>query len=489
MYHPPSKRRQLVKRIVTYAFMSIAVVTLVTILVFVMLGYRYNQGDGRIEQGGLVQFDSQPNGAEVTIDGTVFGTHTPSKTTLAARNHTIKISRSGYQDWNKTVNLVAGAVLWLNYARLIPNQLTPENVTDFPAVSGATSSPDQKTMAIIEKADTPVIQLADVSGDSVKTTVLTLPDDSFTHPDAGKTQSFTLMDWDASSRYFLVKHTYNDAKIEWLLVGSRDASQTKNISRLFDVQASKVVFSGNDNRILYALIGTDVRKIDMGASTLSRPLVSNAAEFAIFDQTTIVYTTAYDATTGSRTVGYFEDGDQNATPISTFKDDGTAPLHIALGRYFGDMYTAIDHGNTVTITTGDLPTLSTPNPHQQTVATVTVSGGVDHLSIRTEGRFVIMQNQGTFVTYDLELKKQTTTVLHGTAPFTHELGWIDGYMPWSDRDGMLRLYEFDGANQHDIMPVVPGMTVDLSQNGKYLYGIGKSADGVYHLERVRLVLA
>lgn len=489
MYHPPSKRHQLVKRIITYVFMCIAVVTLVTILVFVMLGYRYDQGDGRIEQGGLVQFDSLPNGAEVTIDGALFGTRTPTKTTLAAGDHTVTIGRNGYQTWHKTVNLVAGAVLWLNYARLIPSQLTTESVADFPVVSGVTASPDQKTMAIIEKSDTPVIQLADVSGDTVKTSILTLPDSSYTHPDAGKTQSFTLEDWDASSRYFLVKHDYNDAQTEWLLVDSHDGTATKNISKLFDIQASKVVFSGNDNRILYALIGTDIRKLDVGASTLSRPLVTHAAEFAIFDQTTIVYTTAYDPTTGSRTVGYYEDGDQNATPISTVKDDGTLPLHIALGRYFGDMYTAINHGNTVTITTGDLPTLSNPNPRQQPVATVTVPGGVDHLSIRTEGRFVIMQNQGTYMTYDLELKKVTTTTLKGTTPFTHELGWIDGYMPWSDRDGMLRLYEFDGANQHDIMPVVPGMTVDLSQNGKYIYGISKSGDGVYHLERARLILS
>lgn len=487
MYHPPSKRRQLIKRIVTYAFMSVAVVILVTILVFVMLGYRY-AGDGKIEQGGLVQFDSQPNGAEVTIDGTPFSTNTPSKTTLASGSHAITITRNGYQPWHKTVNLVAGAVLWLNYARLIPTHLSLQNVADFPSVAGAIASPDHKTMVMIERTDTPVFQIADVSSDPIKTSVFTLPDDSYTHPDQGKAQTFTLEDWDSSSRYFLVKHDYNDGQTEWLLVDSQNAANTKNISHIFDIQASKVVFSGNDSHTLYALTGTDVRKIDISAATLSRPLVTHAADFSIFDQTTIVYTTVYDAVTGTRTVGYYEDGDQNATPIKVIKDDGTPPLHIALGRYFGDMYTAIADGPTVTITTGDLPTLSAPNPKQQTVATVSVPGGVQYLSIRTEGRFVIMQNQGTFMTYDLELKKLTTTPLKGTSPVTGKLGWIDNYMPWSDRDGMLRLYEFDGANQHDIMPVVPGMTVDLSQNGKYLYGISKSSDGVYHLERAQLLL-
>jgi hypothetical protein len=53
---------------------------------------------------------------------------------------------------------------------------------------------------------------------------------------------------------------------------------------------------------------------------------------------------------------------------------------------------------------------------------------------------------------------------------------------------MLRLYEFDGANQRDIMAVTGGQMVTLSRNGTYLYSIGKSTDGQYHLQRVRLIL-
>ena len=84
--------------------------------------------------------------------------------------------------------------------------------------------------------------------------------------------------------------------------------------------------------------------------------------------------------------------------------------------------------------------------------------------------------------------KNTTTLLKGTSAVTNELQWLDKYHIWSDRDGILRLYEFDGANQHDIMTVVPGMSAALSPNGKYLYGITKSADGVHHLSRVQMII-
>ena len=488
MYHQPSKRKQLIRRVVSYGFMSVAVVVLVTVLVFVMLGYRYNGNDGKIEQGGLVQFDSQPNGANVTIDGKAFSTRTPSKSTLTSGGHAITVARSGYHTWEKSISVVPGAVLWLNYARLIPTNLPTENVADFTTVSSNSVSTDNKLVAIKEKADTPEITLADISNDKVATSKVTIPTDMYTQPDNGKAQSFTLTDWDAGSRYIIVKHVYNGSQVEWLVVDTRDASATKNVTKLLDIDASKLVFSGNDSNILYAQIGSDVRKIDLGAATLSRPLVSHVAEFSIFDQTTIVYTTMPDAVTKARSVGYYKDGDPTSYVIRTFTDNGKTQLHLALGRYFGSMYEAIAYGDKITVLRGDLPTTANEAFKLKEIAVATIKGGAKYLDIKTEGRFIVAQNGATYATYDLELKKETTTELKGKTAVTQKLEWIDGYMLWSDRSGMLRLYEFDGANQHDIMPVAPGFEVTLSPNDKYLYGIIK-AGATYHLERVQLILS
>lgn len=488
MYHQPSKRKQLIRRLASYGFMSVAVVVLVTVLVFVMLGYRYNGNDGKIEQGGLVQFDSQPNGANVTIDGKPFSTRTPSKSTLTSGGHNITIGRSGYHTWEKAVGVVPGSVLWLNYARLVPNDLPVENIADFTAVSSTSVSTDSKWMAIKEKPETPELTLADLGSDKVVTTKISIPADLYTQPAQGKTQSFNLSDWDAGSRYLIVKHIYNGNQVEWLVVDTRDASATKNITKLLDIAAEKVVFSGNDSNTLYAQIGSDVRKINLSAATLSRPLVSHVAEFSIFDQTTIVYTTVLDATTKTREVGYYKDGDPTSYVIRSYTDDGKKQLHLALGRYFGDMYEAVAYGDAVTILKGDLPTTPAQAAQLKELATATIKGGAKYLSIKTEGRFIVAQNGASYTTYDLELKKETTTKLTGTAPVTKKLEWIDGYILWSDRGGMLRLYEFDGANQHDIMPVTPGYEVTLSPNEKYLYGISKTGT-TYHLERVQMILS
>lgn len=488
MYHPPSKRKQLIQRTATYALMSVSVVGLVTVLVLIMLGYQFNRNDGKIEQGGLVQFDSKPAGGSVAIDGNSFGSRTPSKTTLNSGQHFISMQRSGYRTWQKSVDVVAGSVLWLNYTRFIPNELKPASVSNFSVLTDSSPSPDSKLMALKDAAETPEIKLANVTGDDMKLTTLTLPADSYTAPSSGQTQAFTLDIWDRDSRYLLISHTYDSTKQEWLVVDTDNVANTKNITKLFGVSPSKLVFSENNNQILFAQIGSEVRRIDIPANVMTGPVLTNIAEFASYDRM-LGYITLPDAATKQRTVGYLSEGATKGRALRTFSDDITIPLHMTLSKYFSDTYISVVHDQQMEIITGDLPRSDSNQPLSlEVVTSIPIPAGTQYLSSQTEGRFIIAQQGATYVVYDLELKKMTKTTLRGTSPVTTELKWIDGYTVWTDQDSRLRLYEFDGANQQDIMAVAPGFNALIAPNNKYLYSITKSEDGQYHLSRVRLIL-
>ncbi|MDB5168136.1 MAG: hypothetical protein JWO55_394 [Candidatus Saccharibacteria bacterium] len=488
MYRQPSKRKQLLKLFTIYTAMSVAVIVLVSILVFFMLGYQFNRTDGKIEQGGLVQFDTRPSGADVTIDGKTLGTRTASRKTLTTGQHFITMQRPGYKQWQKSIDVKAGSVLWLTYARLVPNDLKPANVASFATVSSTASSPDNKWMAVKDDPTTPTIRLADISGDAVEVTNIEIPATAYTAPSPDKSQSFSLETWNPSSRSILVKHTYDDTKTEWLVIDPQNITASRNVTTLLGVNATKVVFSGNNNSILYALVENSIRKIDLGATTLSGPLVSNVAEFSMYDNTTIMYTTLLDPSTKMRHAGYFDEGATKPRIIRTYTDDGQVPLHIAVGKYFDDYYVAIAYDQTVEIMKGALPRsdITSPSPFTP-VTTMSTPGGAQYLSILTNGRFVVAQTPTAFEVRDIELSK-TTTTLKSVAPLQRELRWLDGYTVWSDQDGILRTYEFDGLNQREIMPVAPGFSVTYSPNAKYLYGIVKSADGKFHLERVQMIL-
>jgi len=466
--------------------MTVAIFGLVTVLVFVMLGYQYDENNGKIEQGGLVQFNSQPTGATVFVDGVKFGTRTTARTTMTSGPHTIVMQDNGYQTWEKSINVIPGSVLWLNYTRLIPNTIKTDNVANFSSVSSTAVSKDQKWIAVKETVSSPIFKLYDISNDTVYSKDLALPEGTYTSPSDANTQSFTLESWDVNSRYILVKHSY-DSKAEWLVVDTQDVTQTKDVTTLLGVDISRLVFSNSDSNLLYAQIGQEVRKIDLNAATLSRPLVTNVDTFSLYGSSMIVFSTLIDPTTKTRSVGYYIDGMDLPRVIQSYADDGTAPLRIAVGKYFGDTVEGIAYGSTVQVLKGNLSPDNTPLS-LKTINTAPFPGGAQYLTSLTNGRFIVAQNGATYMTYDVELNKMTMTTLKGASDVTNQLQWIDGYMLASDRDGMMRFYEFDGENQHDIMPVVPGFSITLTPNEQYVYGITKSLNNSYHLTRARLIL-
>ncbi|MEO5950302.1 MAG: PEGA domain-containing protein [Candidatus Saccharimonadales bacterium] len=487
MYHPPSKRKQLVRQVAVYTAMSVTIIVAVTALVFIMLGYDFNKKDGRIEQGGLLQFVTSPSGAEVTVDGNMLGSQTPSKSTAFTGSHYVTMSKTGYKTWQKSIDVLPGSILWLNYARLIPTTLTQKTVADFTTVSSTASSSDNKWLAVKEDPTTPAIKLVNINSDATPVTTLNLPATTYTPPTTDKGQSFFIENWDQASRYIIVKHVYDTSKIEWLVVDSQDVTKTKNITLLLGIDASKVVFSKLNNRVVFAQIGADVRQIDLDAETLSRPLISNVAEFSLSDSSTITYVTNYDTEKKIRSVGYYQIGADKPYILRNF-NEGVLPLHVAIASYFNENYITITYGDSVDIFKGSLPKVAIESSDLSTVASFKLEGGAQWLKIENSGRFVVMQNGGVYSVYDLELNKLTTTTVKSDTAISKELPWLDGYTVWNDTNGTVRLYEFDGSNQQDIMSVVPGLSVTLNPNGSYVYGFNKNAAGAYELQRTKLIL-
>lgn len=489
MYHQPSKRVQFWRRFASYGTTVLAVITLVTVLVFVILGYQFNRKDGKIEQGGLIQFASQPSGADITIDGLKFGARTSTKTTLASGAHYITMDRDGYQTWSKSVSLQPGSILWLNYTRLIPKNLPVETVASLPTVSSSLASRDQKWLIVATDAALPEFELSDISQQTPVVTKLALPATLYTAPPVGKAQHFTLIEWDKDSRYVLVRHTIDGGATEWLWVDTQSVDNSKNISTIFSVPIDSIRFSASSSQAFYALTNGDVRKIDLGAGTISRPLVSNVEDFELYKDNGIVFTTKLDVTTKQRSVGYVLDGDTAPHILQSMTDDGTTPYRLAIGEYFSDTYVVISYGTKLTVRSGTLPKTASDLGAMQAVTTQLLKEVPTHLSMNTGGRFVLAEAPNSYAVYDLEVRKLSETPYKGTPSATQRpLGWIDGYMPWSDRDSMLRLYEFDGTNQHDIMPVASGQAVTLARSGAYLYAISPAADGHQSIERVKMIL-
>jgi hypothetical protein len=485
MYRQTSKRRQLIARVLVYTLMTISVLVIVVVLMMVILGYSFNRKDGRIEQGGLLQFASVPSGALVTLDDIQMGSRTPSKASVEAKSHSVRMDLTGYRTWQKSILVHAGGIGWLSYARLIPSDIKPESLRTFPKVASSLAAPDRKWIAVQEDASVPSLTLANVESDTTRYTTLSIPAAAITVAQTEAPQTFAIDSWGGDDEYLLIKHSFDTDKAEWIVLNRNDPEKSINLTSSFAVSPTKVLFGDRNGRDLFVQTDALVRKIKLDSKTLSGPLAENVEEFTIYDNSTLLYVTKPDAAAVSqRHVGYRTDNMETPQTIYSYPAS-TTNLHLSFGDYFGKRYVGVTHDKTMDVFSGTLPHDTTKANLKREVQ-VQLTGDTQRLSMSRNGRFVVAQLPNGFVTYDIELQKHDTTVFKQAPAVERKLQWLDDYMVWSDGANTLRFYEFDGANQQDIMPVVEGQAATLSGNDKYIYGFN-TAEGGLALVRAKLI--
>ena len=484
MHERKSKARKRARLTVVYTLMVLAVITIVTILVMITQGYRFNRYDGRVEQGGLVQFNSRPSGAAVYLDGIRLSNQTPSRITVTAGTHTIEMKKDGYIDWRKQVSVKPGAVLWLNYARLYPTNPKHTQVTTYNGMSSGLPSPKRNYMAAIVKSATPTIDVWTLNDATPKLTSVNIPASAYTATKAGTKESFSLLEWDSDERHVLVKHTYNNTAYEYLSVDVRGDDKPVNITKQLGIDATDVHYSRSSSSQVYMLTTKrEVRRGDLSSLTISGPLITNVRHFSLTYDSTLVYETRLS--NGVRSVGYWTNGASKARIIKSYQDDGKAPLSIAMGEYFGDTYVAIVYAKAMTILRGDVPASDSNSGFNfVTINNVALSTDTTELSFSPkQNRFVYAVGGSTVIAYDLELDVATPTKLQGTQK--QPLNWLDDYHFATTLGGNGYYYEFDGTNSQLVDDDVRDIPMVISNNNNYLYYVANGEKNV-SLMRVSL---
>lgn len=488
MYHQSSKQKEITVRIITYSLMTLAVLVLVAFLVMTMLGYRFNQDDGSLVQGGLVQFSSQPSGADVFINGRDIDSNTATKATLEPGDHDILLKRKGYRDWTKEVDVRAGKVTWINYARLIPEELKPTQIREFEQLDSTLASPDSRWYALLPDASKPELLMANIDREKPEFKEFNLQEGTFTAPSEDESSQFKLSQWSGNGRYLLIEHRYGDNR-EWIVADREDSSKTRNMTTQLSINPTAVEFMDNSGRLFYVLEDSNVRRINLGESTISRPLITDVKSFDLVKDRDRIMTYESLSKDGVREVGYLKDsGKDSDKPVvlRSVNASEDTPLRVAIDEYYDENYVALAIGDRVEVMKGKLPEADSA-ASLKLIETIELAGEVRQLAIKGGGRFIYAISGNAYTTYDLEQDAQYTTTL-ATQEASPKLRWLDEYIVWSDFGGDLQIYDFDGANNQKIAPVAPGYDVTLARGGKYVYSIASIEDGGFALQQVRLIL-
>lgn len=468
-----SKRVELAVRFFTYGVMAVATIVLTTLAIFYALGYRFNQTNLSIEQGGLVQLRSTPEDANVYVDGVKINPKTPGRAYLSAGTHTVEMQLEGYHTWRRTFELHAGQLLWLDYPRLVPNTVVTDQIHALPSVSDAAFSPDRRWVLTHESPGSLVYTLLDLSDETKpEATNVTIPEAQVTLKN-GKVGTLSIMEWDFGSHGVLIRHDNEDVH-EVLRLDRTRPNEAVNVSRLFSLNINEAHFAGGNQNVLYVQTDGVLRRLDIGAPSASAALVQGVAHFTIYGEDQIAFVSDRDLVPGDgssrRTVaGLYQNGKEVFARTYAV---GT-PLSIALTEYFRHQYLALSQGDGVVEILRDPAEKATETP---ALARFELDKPVAWLTFSSNGRMLAAGNGNTWATHDLEIAQTYNSTLDG-AEATKPFKWLDDYYLWTDAGDRLRFVEFDGQNPRDIASLTSGYMVSLSQNGKVLFSFGKNDAG------------
>jgi hypothetical protein len=489
MFHidTSSKRSKLALRFFTYGVMTVSTIVITIVCMLLALGYSFDRQSLRFAQGGLVQVISTPPDAAVYIDDKLEPYRTPGKSNLAPGEHTVKIRKDGYRDWEKTVPLKAGQLLWLNYARLFPNDIVTTSVQDFDTLVGFKASPDRKWLMLQKATDKPEFVLADVQDETKPKLVnLAIPTDKYTQKE-GATHLFSIVEWDLSSRFVLVRHQVTDV-VEYLRVDRTNLAQTLNISQTLQLPIHDIHFAGDNPNILYVQTNDVLRRIDMNGNSISAALVTGMRSFTVYGPGVVAFAADRERTPGDPTSKYQFVGIFRQDKEITVRDyASTQSLLLDYAEYFDHGYLAITDtaGNTIDIIRDPAQAGSKDN---RTFATVQMTQPATYLSFSDNGRMLLAQNGNNGTTYDLELGATYPFSVATKQPVTRPFAWIDDYYLWTGAGNTVKFFEFDGWNNREITTAEETMGVSLSGDNEHLLSISKNAAGKYQLQISRLIL-
>ena len=472
MNREQKKKRQKILTVIAETAMVLAVVVIVTVMTMVSLGYKFGN-DGEIEQAGLMRLHTMPTGATVELDGqTLFARSNLSESMLPGE-HYIKISRDGYDTWEKNITMKPGSLMRLYSPRLFLIERETEKVAELGDLMFYSSSENRNTL-LYAKPNSTKWTLVNIKNDEIENTTIDVAgifsciiDDKF----MGEIKQ---VKWDSDEDKTLFKVSYNGA-IEWVLVDLKDVTESVNITKDFGLNFDTIELANSSATQVLALENGNLRKIDINGKSITRILIEKVAHFTNHGAD-VIYVTTPNENNESK-IGVYKDGAKDSVVVE--KITGNEKIWVASSAYYDDEYLIYSVGSKVKVFSGEYPIYTSDmkktgnntimlNDEKSKLAFVLEADLKfipEALTVSRGGEYVIMHSNNNFTTIDLDTEQVASYVSD-----SKQVKWLDDSMLYDVLDGKLLVWDFDGANKREVVKSgVSGNSVTISGNNDYLY--------------------
>ena len=437
------QRQQNIKLIVSEATMVFAVVVTVIVLAFLVSGYWINS-NFEVERQGMLQINSIPTGANVTVDGeSSWLQRTNTSRVLSNGEHTVLLTKEGYDSWTKTINISEGLLYKIHYPRLFLQNREREIAYDAANVSIATVSPDRSKMVFFDSTSKCFVM--NLEEEKLRPKEIDITKVLTNHID--NAASIAQIDWSKDNNHILL-HLNDEKTNEWIILDIDNVTNSINLTKQFGADFGTVKMLNDSANNLLVLRNGNLHKIDVQAKQISAILAEKIVSFDYHNhEVVIVYG---DETTGYA-IGMLKLGSAEITKLGKVE----APSKIVISRFYDEKYITVLTGNQVRQYSGE---------NFELISTFELGFMPSIMKVGHGGEFIEMYLDANVATLDME----SLTVREWVLP-NNRFGWLDDDMIFSVDDGDLYVYDFDGLNQRKIAGEVSSNRPIVITNNKWLY--------------------
>lgn len=466
------KRNRLIRVVLTEILMVLAIIPIVIILTLMAMGYRLSE-DLNLEQSGLVQITSLPNGATVKVDEQErFKTDTSRM--LASGEHVIELTKEGFDSWSKRIEVTPGFLLRVRYPRLFRLERVAESVIELGDLRWLSAAPS-RTKLLYQVGKGTMWQLANIRNDEVKTSVLDVSDVVGLGEDGEFTATVKQIKWSWNSDAALVQISYAD-DTEWVLIDTRSNMPNRNLSKDFGLTIADAQFAGDSMERLYVLENGNLREINLSSNGITKVLLAGVESFNA-ERADVGYVGSVD---GKRVVGVYHNGDAGGVEIAEIEPEVAA--YVVTDEYYGEKIFSYTVGNRLAIYAAEsFPTYGADSKRIRLVMDANLEIAIDApMVVNRTGEAILIRGGNNMVAVDLETYKYEKYEMPAVAT-----RFIDDYLLYGVVDGELSVWDFDGLNKRSLAKNVLDFGAVISANNKWLYYVAE-VDGKVTLMREKI---
>lgn len=445
------KRKQMMRIALTESVMVVAVVVIVALLMFMVMGYSLRTGDEwSVEQSGLVQLVSEPSGASIQIDGEDIFPRTETSRMISAGEHTVRLYRDGYTDWQKQINVRSGIFLRLKYPRLFKDNRGAETAKTLENIEWVRFSDNRRYLLYAIK-DSKVWSLVDLDSNElkeIKTDTTGIIDGTLKN-----------LEWLSNNEKVLVEITKENTR-EWRIIDLKTPEKSVNLTEMFGMNFESISPLNEAGDRFWVIENGNLRQIYISNKEASSVIASNVLSFAN-DKDEVVY--VKKTPDDERAIETYRDGDSKGVKVMDITDNSLS-VKVAVEEYLGDTYLSLLLSQKfIGYKADDFPVVGQDFAMEKYLEQ-DLKMAPETFKTSKNRQFVIMNNGKNMGVMDAETEQIYEYELASDKYF-----WVDDYLIGEVVGGELVVYDFDGTNRRDLTKASSGYPALINGNNRWLY--------------------